>query len=139
MGISLKPLDEQVIVITGASSGIGLATARAAAERGARVVLTARNAEALARIADEIRAAGGQATHVAADVSRREDVRRIADEAIRAFGGFDTWVNDAGVAAYGKLEQISDEDHRRMFDVNYFGVVHGSLIALEHLKPKGGA
>src|SRR4051812_47483235 len=105
MSISLKPLREQVIVITGASSGIGLATARAAAKRGAAVVLAARNGEALEQIAQEINDAGGRATHVAADISRREDVQRIHDTAMQKFGGFDTWVNDAGLAIYGKLEQ----------------------------------
>jgi short-subunit dehydrogenase len=139
MAVSLKPLRKQVIVITGASSGIGLATAREAARLGARVVMAARNGEALAQIEREINAAGGRAIHVVADVSRREDVRRVADAAVRVYGGFDTWVNNAGEAIYGKLEQISDDDHRRLFDVNYWGVVYGSLVAVEHLKRRGGA
>src|SRR5205085_5484817 len=106
----------QVMVITGASSGIGLVTARAAARHGARLVLAARSGDELRRLADEIRAHRGQAVPVAADVGRAEDVEKIADAAVRAFGGFDTWVNDAGVSIYGRLEEISLEDARRMFD-----------------------
>lgn len=139
MAISLKPLDQQVIVITGASSGIGLATARAAAAKGARLVLAARNGEALADIERQINEAGGQATHVVADVGRREDVRRIADRALERFGGFDTWVNNAGIAIYGRLAEVSEEDSRRLFDTNFWGVVSGSLVAAEHLRSQGGA
>lgn len=88
-----KPLREQVIVITGASSGIGLATARMAVERGARVVLAARSGDVLTRVANEL---GPRAVHAIADVGRREDVQAIADRAIATFGGFDAWVNVAG-------------------------------------------
>src|SRR3954468_10105598 len=87
MGIPLKPLREQVMVITGASSGIGLCTAKFAAAGGARVVLAAPNGEALADIERQITTDGGQATHVVADVGRRADVQRIADTAIQRFGG----------------------------------------------------
>jgi len=119
MGIKLKKLEEQVIVITGASSGIGLVTARTAAKRGARLVLTARNEVALHRITEEINAAGGEAVHVTGDVGRFEEVRAVADEAVRRFGGFDTWINNAGVSIYGYLLEQSLEDHRRLFDTNY--------------------
>jgi len=139
MAISLKPLNEQVIVITGASSGIGLATAQAAAKKGAKLILAARNGEALEQIERQIRNEGGQVFHVVADVGRKEEVQWIADSAINHFGGFDTWVNDAGVSIYGRLNEVSDEDNRRLFDTNYWGIVYGSLIAAEHLKTKGGA
>ncbi len=135
---SLKPLHEQVIVITGASSGIGLATAQAAAERGARVVLASRNGEALAGALRRV-GGDGRAVHVVADVGRREDVQKIADTALERFGGFDTWVNNAGVSIYGRLEEVSEEDARRLFDTNFWGVVNGSLVALGHLKSRGGA
>ncbi|HKO97342.1 MAG TPA: SDR family oxidoreductase [Pyrinomonadaceae bacterium] len=139
MKIRLKKLEEQVIVITGASSGIGLVTARLAATRGARLVLNSRNEEALSRITEEINATGGQTVFVAGDVGKFEDVRRIADEAVRRFGGFDTWVNNAGVSIYGRVLDQSLEDQRRLFDTNYWGLVHGSTIACEHLRTRGGA
>jgi short-subunit dehydrogenase len=139
MGIQLKKLNEQTIVITGASSGIGLVTARMAAKLGARLVLAARSAEALAQLTDEIIGSGGDAIHVVADVGHEGDVRRIADTAIRHFGGFDTWVNNAGVSIYGKLLEIPLEDQRRLFDTNFWGVVHGSLAAARHLRGRGGA
>lgn len=139
MSLALKKLSDQVIVITGASSGIGLATARAAAARGAKVVLAARNDDALTKIAEEIKARGGTAISVTADVGIPEDVQRIADTAIREYGGFDTWVNDAAVSIFGKLEEVSLEDHHQLFQTNFWGVVHGSLVALKHLKTRGGA
>ena len=139
MSVKLKQLADQVIVITGSTSGIGLVTARLAAKRGARLVLNARNAPALQRIANEINQAGGQAIEVAGDVGRFEDVRRIADAAVQRYGGFDTWVNNAGVSIYGYLLDQSLEDQRRLFDTNYWGVVHGSMIACGHLRTRGGA
>lgn len=137
--ILLKPLAEQVMVITGASSGIGLATARAAAAANARLVLAARNAAALGTVADELNQAGHHAIHVVADVARREDVQRIAEVARDRFGGFDTWVNNAGLSIWGRLEDVSERDHRHLFDINFWGLVNGSLIALQHLKANGGA
>ena len=139
MAAKLKPLKDQVIVITGASSGIGLETARRAAAEGARLVLTSRNEDALSRVVDEINETGGQAIYVAADVADREALQRVADIAIDRFGGFDTWVNDAGTGIVGRLDEVSEEDSRRMFDTNFWGLVNGSLIAAEHLKAQGGA
>ena len=139
MAVRLKPLHEQVIVLTGASSGIGLATAHLAASRGARLVLASRNGEALEELASEIRRGGGEAVAVVADVARREDLERVAAKAREAFGGFDTWVNNAGVSVYGTVEEIPLSDHRRVFDVDYWGVVQGSLIAAGQLRERGGA
>jgi len=137
--MDLKPVEEQVIVITGASSGIGLATAQAAAQRGARVVLAARSIDTLERICNDIEAAGGEAMAVEVDVGSRDDVERLAQTAIERFGRIDTWVNNAGVAIYGRLEQVSEADSRRLFDTNFWGVVNGSLAALPHLRRQGGA
>ena len=139
MNVKLKKLSDQVMVITGASSGIGLVTARMAAKRGARLILNARNEATLRRVCDEIIEAGGEAYPVAGDVGQFDDVQNIADEAIRRFGGFDTWVNNAGVSIYGPVLDQSLQDQRRLFDTNYWGVVHGSMVACAHLRNRGGA
>lgn len=139
MTIRLKKLNEQVIVITGASSGIGLVTARKAAQRGAKVVLVARNQDALTRLADELTQQGHEALAVPADVGNEDDVRRVVEATVQRFGGFDTWVNNAGVSIYGRIEQVPLEDHRRLVQTNFWGVVHGSLAAMAHLKTRGGA
>ncbi|WP_374472726.1 SDR family oxidoreductase [Phenylobacterium sp.] len=137
MRLKLKPLAEQVVVITGASSGIGLATARAASARGASVVLVARNEEVLQQVRREIEAAGGRADAVAADVGDPDQVEAVVAAAEVRFGGFDTWVNDAGVGIYGELEKVAFADHERLFRTNYFGVVNGTLAAVRHLRARG--
>jgi NAD(P)-dependent dehydrogenase (short-subunit alcohol dehydrogenase family) len=139
MQLKLKPIDEQVIVITGASSGIGLVTARIAARRGACIVLAARNEADLQRAVAAIRSKGGRAVHCVADVSDPEQVQRVAETAIREFGRIDTWVNNAAVAVYGRLMDVSVEDMRRQFDVIYWGQLYGSRTAVPHLRKQGGA
>ena len=141
MAIRLKPLSEQVIVITGASSGIGLVTARMAADRGVRgLVLAARSDEALHQLEQQINAAGRtQAVAVACDVGDESAVQWVAQVARERFGGFDTWVNNAGVSVYGRITEVSDEDHRKLFETNFWGVVHGSRIAVDGLRDRGGA
>jgi short-subunit dehydrogenase len=139
MRIKLKPLNEQVIVITGASSGIGLATAKMAAGKGARVMLAARDGDALERAAAQMRADGGDARVCVTDVSREEDVRTLAAQAIEAFGGFDTWINNAGVGLLSPVEEVSSDDHHKVFETNYFGLVYGSLEAVRHFRETGRA
>ena len=134
-----RPLNEQVIVITGASSGIGLCTALLAAERGAKVVLAARSEHALQDVLTHIHQNGGVAKAVITDVSDAGQLQLLADEAMAAFGSIHTWVNNAGVAIYGKLTEVSEQDSRRLFDINFWGVVNGSLVALPYLRQHGGA
>jgi short-subunit dehydrogenase len=137
--LEFKPLDQQVMVITGASSGIGLATALSAAAAGAKLVLAARSEQTLGEIVQGIKDAGGDAISVAADVGDRQQVEKVAQAAIGKYGRIDTWVNDAGVSIYGRLDEVSEEDSRRLFDTNFWGVVNGSLAALPHLRREGGA
>ena len=134
-----KLLKDQIIVLTGASSGIGLATARLAAERGAKLVLVSRSANTLDHLRDEIVSAGGEAISIAADVADRAKMLLVAEEAVRHYGRVDTWINNAGVSIYGRLDQVTEDDSRRLFDTNFWGIVNGSLAALPYLKANGGA
>lgn len=139
MGIKLKRLEDQVIVITGGTSGIGLATAKRAARRGARVVLCSRNEPELRETVAAIEEAGGRAHSVVADVASQADVERLAASAVEAFGSIDTWVNNAGVSFYGNLTEVAIEDMRRLFEVNFWGTVYGARAAVARLRGNGGA
>ena len=139
MRIKLKKLRDQVIVITGASSGIGLTTAEMAAEADARVVLSSRNESDLRQAVDRIRQSGGRATYFVADVAQADAVEQLARHAVREFGGIDTWINNAGLGLYGRTTDIPLADKRRLFDINFWGVVHGCRAALPHLRERGGA
>lgn len=134
----LKPVSEQVIVITGASSGVGLITARKAAKAGARLVLAARSEESLQKLAEQLQEDGAEVMVVTADVGDQDAVARIGHLAVDHFGGIDTWVNNAGVTIYGRHGDVPMEDQRRLFDTNYWGVVHGSLVAAAYLRSRGG-
>ncbi|MCC5894716.1 MAG: SDR family NAD(P)-dependent oxidoreductase [Alkalibacterium sp.] len=134
--LQLKSLKDQVIVITGATSGIGLVTARMAAKKGAKLVLAGRENEALMKLAEELIKDRAEVTVMEMDVSKKEDVDKLAQKAITEFGGFDTWVNNAAVALYGHVTDIPVEEARRLFDTNYWGTVYGSLAALDHFKGK---
>jgi short-subunit dehydrogenase len=134
----MPPLRDQIILITGASSGIGLVTARLAASRGANVILVSRNEAALADIVRGIEAQGGRACFAVADVGDRVALARAADAGIARFGRIDTWVNNAGVAIYATLADTPDDEHQRLFRTNYFGVVNGSHVALECFGDQAG-
>jgi short-subunit dehydrogenase len=135
----LKPLHKQVVLITGASSGIGLTTARIAAERGAKVILVARNKGALDQAVQEITDAGGEAISAVADVANVDELRTAAQTGIDRFGPIDTFVNNAGVSIYGKIEETDLNDAHRLFETNFWGIVNGSRLAVEHLRNTGGA
>lgn len=131
-----RTLDEQTLVITGATSGIGLATARLAASEGAQVVLAARNGAALRQLCSDIRKDGGRAVYAVADVGDEEQVKTIVDVAVREFGGFDTWVNNAGTLVFSELDALPTEDHEQLFRTNYWGTVFGSQAAVAHLRER---
>ncbi|WP_085809128.1 SDR family oxidoreductase [Sphingomonas sp. TZW2008] len=139
MPIKLKPLRKQVIVVTGATSGNGLAIVEQAVAAGAAVVAVARNATGLNELETRLSVSGARIAVCVADVSDMAALERAADIAVEAFGGFDSWVNNAGTGTYGTLEKVPVEDHRRVFDVNYFGTLHGSLVAARRLRGRGGA
>ena len=121
----------------GASSGIGRETARQLGSRGARVVVSARDGEALDTLVAEMAADGSEAVAVVADVSVGEQVRHVADRAAEMFGGLDTWVHAAAVAVYGRFEDTSAEEFSRVLDVNLMGAVHGAKAALPYLRRRG--
>ena len=98
----------------------------------------ARSEGALRQLVNEIKGPGGRAVHVVADVAKREDVRKVAQAAEEEFGGFDTWVNNAGISIYGRVEDVDLEDMRRLFETNFWGLVYGSLEGVKRLKRRGG-
>lgn len=99
----------------------------------------ARSQRTLAELVRFIENTGGHAIHVVGDVGDRKQVQAIAEEAVRHFGRIDTWVNNAGISIYGRLEEVTDADNRRLFETNFWGVVYGSLAALPYLETSGGA
>jgi len=162
MKVKLKPLSEQTILITGATSGIGLCTARMAAKQGANVVAVARNEDALRKLVDEINSSqgsstersngrskngrsrpanvsSGRATYAVADVADEQALRQAANIAVEKFGTIDTWVNNAGISMYGRIMDVPIQDLRRLFETNVWGVIYGSRIGIEHLREHGGA
>jgi NAD(P)-dependent dehydrogenase (short-subunit alcohol dehydrogenase family) len=132
-----KPVSEQVAVVTGASSGVGRAIARAFGARGAKVGLIARTEEALEHCAREIRDAGGEALVLPLDVSDAAAVERAADAVVSRFGRIDTWVNDAMVSVFSRALEMRPEEYERVTKVNYLGFVYGTLAALRRMRDQG--
>jgi short-subunit dehydrogenase len=131
-------LSQQAVVVTGASSGIGRETAIHLGARGARVVLAARNAEALEAAAREVEQAGGQARHVVTDVSEWDQVDHLAGEAVREFGRIDTWINAAGISLYADIAAATPDEMKRVIDVNLVGEMFGTKAAFEQMRRQGG-
>jgi short-subunit dehydrogenase len=130
------PLDEQVVVITGASQGIGRETALEMGRAGAAVVLAARNEEALTELALEIERIGGKAEAVPTDVAEYDQVERLGARAVERFGRIDTWVNDAAVSIYATVEELAPDEMERLVRVNLLGQMFGSKVAVHHMKPR---
>jgi NAD(P)-dependent dehydrogenase (short-subunit alcohol dehydrogenase family) len=133
-----RPIGEQVVVVTGASSGIGRETSLQLARAGARVVAIARGHEALDSLRAEVERIGGDILTIKADVAEWPEVEAAARQAVDRFGRIDTWVNNAAVSVYATIEDLSVEEIRRVTEVNYLGVVHGVKAALPHLRAAGG-
>jgi NAD(P)-dependent dehydrogenase (short-subunit alcohol dehydrogenase family) len=130
-------LSGKVVVITGASSGLGRAAALEFARKGARVVLASRQADTLEDTARLCRAAGAETTAVVTDVTREEDVAQLLESAQQLTGGIDVWVNNAGVTAFGTLENIPIEDHRRVLEINLWGAVHCARAVVPVFRRQG--
>lgn len=132
-----KRLDGMVVVITGASSGIGRATALAFARQGAALVLAARRQAALHAVAEDCVKAGGRALVAPADVTDQQAMNRLAERACAVFGGIDVWINNAGVMALGRFEDIPEEVFERVVRTNFLGTVHGCRAVLPHFLDRG--
>lgn len=129
-----KALDQQVVVITGAPSGIGRVTARRFVEEGARVVVGARNVDAVNELVRGLNHANERAVAVQTDVSSREQVERLAHTATERFGRIDTWVNNAGTSVYATFDKLTEKETRRVLDVNFLGTVYGMQAALSAMR-----
>jgi NAD(P)-dependent dehydrogenase (short-subunit alcohol dehydrogenase family) len=140
VNMKLKPVDQQVVVVTGATSGIGRAAALLFAKKGAKVVVSGRDTQELETLVEEIRKNGGHATPISADVADFEQVKELADKTADIFGRIDTWVHTPGVMMYATFEETKPEEFKRMIEVNLLGQIYGAKAALPYLKRgEGGA
>jgi NAD(P)-dependent dehydrogenase (short-subunit alcohol dehydrogenase family) len=136
--MQLKPIAQQVVVVCGASSGIGRETARQFAARGAKVVVAARSQAGLDSLVDEIHAQGGEALAVITDVTKFDQVKTLAEKAVEAYGRIDSWVHLAAVSIYATFEQTRPEEFKQVIDVNLTGQAYGAMAALPFIKRTGG-
>lgn len=136
-GADQRLMLHRTFVVTGASSGFGRGIAQRLGRGGANVVLAARRAAVLEEVAAEVRSAGGQALVAPTDVSDPKAVEALAEAAVARFGRIDGWINNAGVGALGRFEDIPVADHARVIDVNLKGVIYGSHAALRRFRAQG--
>ena len=129
----INKIKGKVVVITGASSGLGEAAARLLSAEGAKVVLGARRSERLKRVADELNRGGGHAMAVATDVTHRDQVKKLVDRAVKGFGRIDVMINNAGIMPRAPLERLTIDDWDRTIDVNVKGVLYGMAAALPYM------
>jgi NAD(P)-dependent dehydrogenase (short-subunit alcohol dehydrogenase family) len=132
-----RPIHNSVVVITGASSGIGRATAMMFAQQGATVVLGARREEALAEVVSACERSGARALAVPTDVTDEQAVQNLARQAVEQFGRIDVWVNNAAVTLFGRFEETPPEDYRRVIETNLFGYIYGARAALPIFREQG--
>jgi NAD(P)-dependent dehydrogenase (short-subunit alcohol dehydrogenase family) len=138
MKIRLKPVKEQAVVVFGASSGMGRETALHFAKAGARLVLASRNTAALESLADEIRAQGGTAAVMTADVTDFEQVKAVGEKAIKEFGRLDTWAHFAATPLYAEFTETKPEEFKRVIEVNLLGAAYAAMVAIPWLMEAGG-
>ena len=135
--MQLKPIDQQVVAIVGASSGIGRESALRFAKKGAKVAVAARSQSGLDSLVKEIESLGGEAIAITADVADFSQVQAIAQKTVERFGRLDTWVHTAATSVFAKFEQITPEEFKRVIEVNLMGQVYGAMAALPHLRQEG--
>ncbi|MEA5602864.1 SDR family oxidoreductase [Nostoc sp. UHCC 0252] len=135
--MKLKPINQQVVSVVGASSGIGRITALEFARRGAKVVVSARGESKLKSLVEEIRSFGGEATYIVADVEVFDQVKAIADKTVEVYGRLDTWVHVPAIGVFATFDNTTPEEFKHVIDVDLMGQVYGAMAALPHLKHEG--
>jgi short-subunit dehydrogenase len=138
MSVKLKPIDQQVIFIAGATSGIGEATVRLALSQGAKVYMVADNEEQLQKIQDEMQLKNLPTAYAVADLTEVDQLQIAADHCLATFGTIDTWINNPGVSLYSRLLETNETDAKQLFDSNFWSVVNGSKVAASNLRASGG-
>ena len=139
MKINLKPIEAQVAIVFGASSGIGRLTALQMAKRGAKICVAARSIEGLKSLVAEIETDGGEAFYVAADAADFAEVKAVADKCVERYGRIDTWIHSAAAFILATVERCEPEEYKRLIEVNLLGQIYGAKAALPFLKKQGGA